>query len=93
MPGCKTSLKFSPNSLRMNRIGTGEGLQTAIEFEKGKRFYGVYETPAEPIEMEVLTDRFEKQLDEKGLGTVDVDYTISLKGLAESRTTLSIEVR
>lgn len=43
--------------------------------------------------MEVLTDSFERNLDKDGLGTIGVDYTISLKGYAETRNKLSIEVR
>lgn len=93
MPGCKTSLKVTDTSLRMNRLGDADGLHTAIEFEKGRRYNGIYDTPYGPIEMEVLTDSFERNLDKDGLGTIGVDYTISLKGYAETRNKLSIEVR
>lgn len=90
MPGCKTSLKISENSLRMNRLGE---VHTALEFEKGKRYNGIYDTPYGPVEMEVLTDRFEKNINSEGLGELDVDYTISLKGFVEARNKLSIEIR
>jgi len=43
--------------------------------------------------MEVLTDRFEKNINSEGLGALDVDYTISLKGFVEARNKLSIEIR
>ena len=42
--------------------------------------------------MELLTNYFKKNLDSEGKGTIDIDYNISLKGLAESRSTLNIEV-
>ena len=48
--------------------------------------------PYGAVEMEVLTNYFKKNLDSEGKGTIDIDYNISLKGLAESRSTLNIEV-
>ncbi|MCI8630876.1 MAG: DUF1934 domain-containing protein [Firmicutes bacterium] len=93
MPGCKTSLKVTGNSLRMKRLGTYDASgNTAIQFEKGKRYRGLYDTPYGAIEMEVLTNYFKKDLDSEGRGTIDIDYNISLKGLSESRSTLNIEV-
>ena len=78
---------------RMKRLGTPASLNTAIEFEKGKRYTGLYDTPYGAIEMEVLTNFIERNLDSEGKGTIDIDYNISLKGLAESRSKLNIEVR
>ena len=93
MPGCKTSLKVTGDSLRMKRLGTYDRSgNTAIQFEKGKRYRGLYDTPYGAVEMEVLTNYFKKNLDSEGKGTIDIDYNISLKGLAESRSTLNIEV-
>ena len=93
MPGCKTSLKVTGDSLRMKRLGTYDSSgNTAIQFENGKRYRGLYDTPYGAVEMEVLTNYFKKNLDSEGKGTIDIDYNISLKGLAESRSTLNIEV-
>ena len=93
MPGCKTSLKVTGDSLRMKRLGTYDSSgNTAIQFEKGKRYRGLYDTPYGAVEIEVLTNYFKKNLDSEGKGTIDIDYNISLKGLAESRSTLNIEV-
>ena len=55
MEGCKTSLKYNENFLRMKRTGEVEGAYTVIEFNKGKRFSSIYQTPYGPIEMEVMT--------------------------------------
>lgn len=93
MPGCKTSLRIKGDSLRMKRLGAPETTGTAIEFEKGKRYTGLYDTPYGAIEMEVLTNDLRRDLDSEGRGTIDIDYNISLKGLAESRSRLNIEVR
>lgn len=93
MPGCKTSIKVTGDSLRMKRLGTYDASgSTAIQFEKGKRYRGLYDTPYGAIEMEVLTNNFKKNLDSEGKGTIDIDYNISLKGLSESRSTINIEV-
>ena len=93
MPGCKTSIKVTGDSLRMKRLGTYDASgNTAIQFEKGKRYRGLYDTPYGAIEMEVLTNNFKKNLDSEGKGTIDIDYNISLKGLSEIRSTINIEV-
>lgn len=77
----------------MKRLGTYDASgNTAIQFEKGKRYRGLYDTPYGAIEMEVLTNNFKKNLDSEGKGTIDIDYNISLKGLSESRSTINIEV-
>lgn len=92
MPGCRTSLKLTGNKVRMKRLGADAIGDTAIEFEKGKRYTGLYDTPFGAVEMEVLTNNVERNLDSEGKGTIDIDYHISLKGLAESRSKLNIEV-
>ncbi len=91
-PGCKTSLKFKDGTVKMKRY-TGKGKKgTVIEFEKGKRFEGIYDTPFGDIEMEVLTNSLENNFSEEGKGVVSIDYDISLKGLSEGRSLLNIEV-
>ena len=49
----------------------------------------VYDTPFGAIELEVLTNRLENNLTEGG-GNLDIDYSISLKGLMEGHNQLSI---
>ena len=92
MPGCKTKLEFTGDEIRMSRLGKGVGLDTEIEFRKGKRYTGYYETPFGAVEMEVLTNEIENNLSAEGKGSVNIDYHISLKGLTEGRNKLNIEV-
>jgi len=92
MPGCRTKLELSGDMIKMSRLGAGVGLDTEIEFRKGKRYSGYYETPFGAVEMEVLTNDIENNLTAEGKGSVNIDYHISLKGLAEGRNRLNIEV-
>lgn len=90
IPGCKTRLKFKGGQVQMKRIGEGIGVGNEIHFEKGKRYTGLYDTPFGAIEMEVLTNKLENNLTEEGKGQLDIDYSISLKGLLEGRNRLNI---
>lgn len=93
MPGCKTRLKLTGDSVKMKRIGDGAiGAGTEIRFEKGKRYSSYYNTPYGPIEMEVLTNRLENNMAADGTGDVIIDYNMSLKGLVESRNQLKIQL-
>jgi len=93
MPGCKTKLEFTGDEIKMSRLGEGIEIDTEIEFRKGKRYTGFYETPFGAVEMEVLTNAIENNLcAAEGKGSVNIDYNISLKGLAEGRNKLNIEV-
>lgn len=90
--GCTTSLKVADGKVRMKRYGESGGIQTAIEFEKGQKFTGWYETPFGAIEMEILTNDVDNRLDPEGAGTLGIDCSVSLKGLAESRNLLRFEI-
>ena len=79
-------------SVKMKRIGEA-GFGTELYFEKGKRFSSVYETPYGPMGIEVLTDRVQNSIDmEKGSGCIDVEYQVSMEGLAEGRNRITIEI-
>ena len=91
LPGCKTHLQLTGDVIRMKRIGDPED-ETVIEFEKGKRTMGFYETPFGVFEMEVLTNHVENNMGDEGAGSLDIDYHISLRGLSESHNKLKIEV-
>lgn len=90
IPGCKTRLKLKGDQVQMKRIGQDGTIGHEIRFEKGKRYTGFYETPFGAIEMEVLTNTLENTLSFEGEGQVDIDYSISLKGLLEGRNKLNI---
>lgn len=92
MPGCKTSLKLKADSIRMKRFGSAISHDTVMEFEKGKRYEGYYETPFGHFEMELLTNSIENNVSKEGTGKIDIDYHISLKGLSEGRSKLNIEI-
>lgn len=93
MEGCTTSLKITGEKIRMKRYGNSIGLDTEIEFEKGKRFKGYYDTPYGSVEMEVLTNEIENNIiRSEGSGYLNIDYHISLKGLSEGRSKLNIQI-
>ena len=93
MEGCTTSLRITGGKIKMERYGSLIGVDTAIEFEQGRRFKGYYETPFGSVEMEVLTNSVVNNIERKNAsGYLSIDYNICLKGLAESRSRLKIEI-
>jgi uncharacterized beta-barrel protein YwiB (DUF1934 family) len=91
--GCTTSLRITGGKIKMERYGGLIGVDTAIEFEQGRRFKGYYETPFGSIEMEVLTNSIVNNIKhDNASGYLDIDYNISLKGVTESRSRLKIEI-
>ena len=93
LEGCRTRLKLEPDKVRMTSKSRPIGIDTEIHFEKGKRYQGYYDTEFGPIEMEVLTNDLTNTVSFEEGGEVDIDYNISLKGLAEGRSRLKINVR
>jgi uncharacterized beta-barrel protein YwiB (DUF1934 family) len=93
MEGCTTSLKITGDNIKMKRFGERIGLDTEIEFQKGKRYKGYYDTPYGSVEMEVLTNDVINKIEKiEGKGTLNIDYHISLRGLSEGRSILDIEI-
>ncbi len=92
MPGCKTSLKLTEESIRMKRVGKGAVFGAEFVFEKGKRFKSNYRTPYGEFAMEVLTNNVINNLSPEGIGDIHIDYHVSLSGMTEGRNYLSIEV-
>lgn len=93
MEGCTTSLMITGEKIMMRRFGDSITLDTEIEFEKGKRFKGFYDTPYGSIEMEVLTNSIVNNINRpEGKGSLNIDYHISLKGVTEGRSKLDIEI-
>ena len=60
LEGCTTSLTVGKDKIRLRRTGEALAVDTVMEFEKGKRFLGYYETPYGPLGMEILTNSIEK---------------------------------
>ena len=92
MEGCKTTIKMNDKSVRMRRTGK-VGFNTELYFETGKRFNSIYETPYGPMGVEVLTYYVKNDFNiEECKGSIDVEYQVSMEGLAEGRNKLTINV-
>ena len=88
MVGCRTTLKVKGDTVKMRRIGH-VGFNAELYFEKGRRFSSRYDTPYGPMDVEVLTSRVENNLDMDELkGNIDIEYNVSLEGLAEGKNRL-----
>ena len=93
MAGCTTSIKVTGERVEMRRYGHSYVSGTEIEFEKGKRFKGYYDTPYGAVEMEVLTDELDNCLSpDLDRGVLHIAYQFSLKGLGEGRNCLDVEI-
>jgi len=91
MPGCKTRLRFEGDRIKMSRTD-GDKYSTEMEFAKGERYHGYYDTAFGTLELEVVTNDIINNLTEEGTGSIDIDYHLSLKGLIEGRNKLNIQV-
>ena len=88
MEGCQTQITISGQKLKMQRSGRDISGGTIMEFEEGKRYEGLYETPYGNIGMEILTNKINLE----NPSNISIDYSLTLKGIVESRNELSIEV-
>ena len=93
LEGCTTSLIITKDKVKMRRTGHPLAADTEMEFKKGERFYGMYETPYGPVGMELLTNEVTGLQDVgEGKQALSIDYHISLHGLMESRNKLELEI-
>lgn len=93
MEGMKATLRIGDDGeVRLKRF-SDDMSGNVMRFSEGSRFEGFYETPIGALPMEILTNRIERRLDEELFtGSLNIDYEVSLKGLAETRTLLRIEL-
>ena len=92
MEGFRTTLKFNDKSLKMKRISKA-GSGSELYFEEGKRFSSNYDTPMGLMEIEVLTRKVKNLMDEElKTGKLDIEYDVSLGGVAEGKNKLIIDV-
>lgn len=92
MEGLRTTLRFNDKSLRMKRTGKN-GPQSELYFEEGRRFMSTYDTPDGYMGIEVLTTAVRNLVDkEAGKGRIDVEYNVSLDGVAEGRNRITIDL-
>lgn len=94
MEGVMTTLRIDSNGrIRMKRFGRDVMMDTVMEFEKGKRFNSLYQTPYGAVEMEVLTNKIVNRIEPDELtGSLYIDYDVALKGISEGRNMLNIEL-
>ena len=94
LEGCTTYVTVSPSRVRVKREEKeGSDPQVVMEFEKGKRCDGLYITPYGPMPLELLTNSI-SGFGHSGDGsrTLSIDYSMSLKGLAQTSNRLDIQV-
>ena len=94
MEGCTTSLTITPARVRMKRSGENMRDLTEMVFESGRRMHGLYATPYGNFGMEILTNSISGlEAAANGSGKLSIDYSMSLKGLFDTRKKLIIEFR
>ena len=91
-PSFKTTLKYSKDLLKMKREGSDMDEYTVIEFTKGGQFHGAYQTPFGPLEMNVKTLTYENDLDEEGMGSVDIEYAITLRSIIHVSSKVNVQI-
>ena len=90
MEGCVTTLIIENKRVRLKRYGAASH---ELQFEEGKKFTGIYETPMGCVDMEILTEQVENTIAEEAAeGLICIEYEISLRGLMEARNKLRIEI-
>ncbi len=89
MPGCVTSLKIDGDVVKLRRYGVKS---QEMHFEVGKHFWGIYQTPTGSFDMEILTTKIKSKFDKKAvMGSLLIEYDISLKGLLEAHNSLEVK--
>ena len=93
LEGWTTYLTIKDDKIKLKRSSGTDAAQTVMEFESGKRYEGQYDTPYGPIEMELLTNSISPfREDADGNSKLSIDYSVSLRGLMETRNKLDIEI-
>ena len=77
MPGCKTKLELTGDQIKMSRLGVGIGVDSEIEFQKGKRYTGYYETPFGAFTIGICSDDVDIDLKETE-GAISARYRIDI---------------
>lgn len=89
MEGIKTMLKISDSYVKLSRTGAAE---SGLIFETGVNHLSKYGTPYGEFMMETTTKSIKLDLDEKLVGSVTIEYHLSIKGLSETEHLLEIKV-
>lgn len=84
-----TKIKIKNDKVELKRIGKHE---SSMIFEKDKRFESIMPTPMGNIPLEVLTNKIEyNKVDDPFKLNLEVEYSISLKGLFQGKNIMKIE--
>ena len=73
--GGKTKLVLEGDVLTMEKSGSLSA--SDMTFQKGKKHKSAYLTPYGQLNLEVLTTKFNSQVDEDGKGNIDLEYTLN----------------
>lgn len=88
--GGKTTLILENNMLTMEKSGSLSA--SNMTFQKGKKHKSAYLTPYGQINLEIVTTKFKKEINEKGRGNIDLEYTMNLIGGERTLNNLHIEI-
>lgn len=90
----KTLLKLKENTLRIRRYTADDDDDMDMELKQGVRNITRYRLPMlASMDIEVYTNKLEKNLNEEGYGTISVDYRIKFDKVFTRRNILEIEVK
>ncbi len=90
LEGTTTKIKINNNKVELKRIGKHD---SNMVFEQDKRFESIMVTPMGNIPLEILTNRIlYKENDEPFDIKLEIEYSISLRGLFQGKNIMKIEV-
>jgi len=87
--GSRTRLKIYKNKMLMTKIGV---FSSKMEFEIGKSYNDIYTTPYGAFDLDFLTINYLSSLDDRGRGSVYVEYKIVFGKSGESFNKLKIDI-
>ena len=92
MAGAETLISFSdPDEVTMVRTGS---VNTALCFNKAlERRICWYNETLFPVDVSVITERFKNTVDFERGGTIDVVYSVEMKGLPMETTHFTVQVK
>jgi uncharacterized beta-barrel protein YwiB (DUF1934 family) len=89
MEGTKTTLKVSPNSFLLTRVGT---TNAEMKFKKDSKDITMYDTPYGMLELKLETNDLKIDLDDNG-GEVLINYNLGIAGQKPQNTILKVNIK
>lgn len=88
--GTTTKIKISKDKIELTRIGD---IASDMVFEKNKRYENVMPTPMGNIPLEILTNNIKIKISQEPLKLdIELEYSLSLKGLLRAKNIMEIKV-